>query len=791
MLKNYLIVALRNLLRNKAFSIINVVGLAIGLACSILIFLWVQDEMSYDRFHSDEERLCRIVQDIVFEDKVTWAISQGPLGPSLVEDFPEIVAFNRVTWMYGHFYKDENQHRLLGRMVDSSFFDLFSLPLLEGNPSTALVDPHSIVITESTAEEMFGDEDPMGQIINMDKEFDFRISGIMVDPPSNTIFSDLRYLIPFHFADELGYNTGTWGNSGYYTFLKLDAGVRVEDISAKIADYLEDKPTIEEYATLRLQPMHEVWLHSPGFDFDMDLGDIRYVYIFSIIAGFILVIACVNFMNLTTARASRRMREISIRKISGADKHQLIIQILLEFLMLVLLATVLAVIMVELIRPYFNQLSGKDLKMEYSSALFLGNILGIIIVSVLLSGIYPSLVISGFSPLSILRGNRIAGGRSSLFRKILVVFQFSISVILIAATLVVQRQYEYLRSKDLGYDRENLISIPKWEGFYDHYPAVRQRLLEHPSVIGVTSVARSLTQTYSYSNSLWSWEGKGDDEEILIRAAFVDYDYFKTLGLKILEGRSFSRDHASDTVSSVVINETAARIMGMTDPVGQMLITSEANYIIIGVVMDYHYRSLHSKIEPLVIMLRPNFCRYLIARISPSDEEKNTNTKQTLEYIDELWKEYVKDSEFTYRFADDIIDREYYSEKRIQKISRSFSCLAIIVSCLGLFGLSLFTVETRTKEIGIRKVNGASKMKVMLLLTTDYTKWVMLSFLIAFPVSWLIMSKWLQSFPYHISLTPGVFILAGLLALIISWLTVLYQAWSTSAKNPVESLRYE
>jgi len=791
MLRNYLRIAFRNLVRNRVFSIINIIGLAIGLACSILIFLWVQDELSADRFHENGDQVYRVLQDIVFEDEVTWAITQGPLAPSLADDFPEIEAFHRIAWYYAHYYHGEDMFKLLGCLVDSSFFEFFSIPMLKGNPSKALIDPHSIVLTETTAKEIFGDEDPMDQIIGMNDEFEFKVTGVISDMPGNSILKDFNYLIPFHFADEVRYNPETWGNSQFYSFLKLSEGSDPTEINAKIGNYLKEKPTLEEHATLRLQSLGNIWLHSQGFDFDFETGDIKYVYIFSVIAAFILIIACVNFMNLTTARASRRMREISLRKISGAGRNKLILQILLESLVLILIASLLAIIMVELIRPYFNQLSGKDLELDYSSPIFLGSIGLIVIISVLLSGIYPAMVISGFSPLSILRGAAITGHGRSMFRKILVIFQFSISVILIISTLIVDRQYEFLRNKNLGYDSENLVSIPKWEGFYEHYQTVKDRILEHPSIINVTTTAQYLTQTYSYSNSLWDWDGKNDDDEVLLRASFVGYDYFETLDLQIHEGRFFSRDFASDTVTSVIINETAAKVMGLADPVGQSLTNQDQKYIIIGIVKDYHFRSLHSAIEPLIIICRPDYCRYLIARLVPLPGDNGTGVQDGLEHLNELWDEYVKDSDFACTFISERIEREYTSEKQIRQIARSFSMLAILISSLGLFGLALFMAETRTKEIGIRKVNGASNVKVMFLLTMDFSKWVLISMLIAVPISWLGMSKWLQNFPYRISMSVDLILLAGFIALAISWVTVAYHAWYTANKNPVDSLRYE
>ncbi len=791
MIQNYILVAFRNLVRNKIFSFINIIGLAIGLACSILIFLWVQDELSYDRFHEDGDRIYRIIQDIVFDDEVTWAITQGPLGPALTDDYPGIIGFNRITGFYQHLYFDEQQYRMFGTFTDSSFFDFFTIPLVKGDPATALCDPHSIVITESTANKIFGDQDPLDKMISTGNEFEFLVTGVVKDPPPNSIF-DFEFLIPFHFADEIGYNIGTWRNSGYYSFLKLAEDISGEEMTARIADYLEDKNTLEENARLRLQPLTDIYLHSTGFDFGMNGGDIKYVYIFSIIAGFILVIACVNFMNLTTARASRRMKEIGVRKIMGAGQRKLILQVMIETLVLILVATILAIILVELIRPWFNTLSGKELKLEYFSPTFLTSLTIICIITLFLSGLYPALVIAGFNPINILKGDLAGGAGKSLLRRILVVFQFSISIFLIIATLVVDQQFEFLRSKDLGFDKENLVSIPRWEGMMDHYTTIRDRLLEHPDIVNVTSTARSLTRLYSYSNSLWSWEGKGDDEEILLRASYVDYDFFETLDIGFRKGRGFSRDFSSDTVNSIIINEEAARIMNMASPVGMKLMATEFEYNIIGVVRDFHYRSLHTEIEPLVIMCRPQNCSYLVVRIEPgANGSSKPGIQDAMETIEGIWNEYVKDSEFRYRFIGETIDRQYNSEKRIRQLARSFSLLAIIISCLGLFGLALSMTEIRTKEIGIRKANGASSMRIMLLLTKDFTKWVIFSFLIAFPVSWLAMSNWLQNFPYRISLSTWTFILAGLLAIFISWITVIYQAWQTAIKNPVESLHYE
>ncbi len=787
MFSNYLYTALRNLLNNKVFSLLNIAGLAIGIACTILIYLWVQDERSYDQFHANGDRVYRVVQDITFTDKTTWAITQGPLGASLTKDFPEITGFCRVFWANWQIIKDENKIDLGGLYVDSSFFDYFSFPLEQGDPSTVLTDPRSIVLTHSTAEKLFGQSDPLDQTVSLSRDFEFRVSGVVADPPGNTIMS-FNYLLPEPFADEVGYNVEIWNNSSYFTFVMLDEGIDHEGIAEKIKDYLVEKPTIEEDASLWLQPLSDIYLHSTGFDFDLKMGDIRYVYIFSVIAAFILIIACLNFMNISTARSVQRAKEIGIRKVAGASRGRLISQLFSETILQTLLATIIAFILVELIRPLFNTLSGKELDIAYRNPELLLSILMIMVISGLLSGLYPAVYMSSFRPASVLKGEFLRGGSRHFFRRVLVVFQFAISICLIIATIVADRQFHYMRNKNLGFDRENLVSLPYWIGFKDHYETIIEKLQVHPDITSVTSMGSPLSYGYRYSNSLWSWEGKGDDEEILIRATWVGYEYFETLEMEMVAGRSFSKDFSSDTVNSIIINETAARIMGFIDPVGKRIMEQDFEYTVIGVVKDYHFRSLHQDLDPLVIRLIPDLANYLALRIKPSGEGDVT---AALDHIETVWNEYVKDSDFYYQFFDDIVDSMYASENKIRQIINVFSLLAIIISCLGLFGLALFMTESRTKEIGIRKVNGASALNTTLLLSRDFTKWVLLAMAIAFILAYFGLDRWLNNYPFRIELSWWIFALAGLLALLISWLTVIYQAVSTANKNPVNSLRYE
>ncbi len=785
MIRSYLKVALRNIARHKGYSFINITGLAIGMACCILILLWVQDELSFDRFHENAGDIYRVVQDINFADhSTTWAISQGPLGPALRDDFPEIANMVRFTNRGMRLtYEDKIFDEVLG-MADGSIFEVFTFPLLRGDPATALVDPFSLVITEEMARKYFGEQDPMGKVLNADGRFDFKVTGILKEVPRN---SHIRFdfLVPFIFGRELNYTVDRWGNSQFTTYVQLQRGLPANEVISKIARYLDDKPTIEKDAALNLQPLTGIHLFS-HYEFDFASGDITYVTIFSLVAFFILLIACINFMNLTTARSANRAREVGMRKVAGAYRSDLIRQFFGESMLLACVAFCLALGLVRLLLGAFNTLSAKELTLGISSNgwLWLG-FLGIALLTGFISGTYPALFLSGFQPVRVLKGSVQPGAKSSAFRKFLVVFQFSLTILLLICTLVVYRQLDYMQNKKLGYDKEHLVYMSIRGQMREQFDAVKQELLSHPNILAVTASANVPTYGYSFSNSLWRWEGQDPDEEILMRASFVDVDFLETLGIELLAGRDFSREFSTDQDAAVAVNEAAARAMGMEDPVGRRLSLGERESTIVGLVKDYHFRSLRQEIDPLILIFSPPSSRVLFVRL------KGEDMPQSLAHIEEVWNTFSPGFDFRYRFMDEALDLLYRAEQRTGTIFRIFTLLAVSISCLGLFGLASYIAEQRTKEIGIRKVLGATVSHIVFLLSRDFTKWVMVANLIAWPVAYYAMRVWLQGFAYRIPLPWWVFGLSALLALVIALLTVSYQSVRAAVSNPVDALKYE
>ncbi len=785
MLKNYLKIAFRNIKRHKGYSFINIVGLAIGMACCILILLWVQDELSYDRFHENADDIYRVLQDINFTDhSTTWAITQGPLGPSLKEDFPEIIDATRITDRgFRLTYDDKSYDERVG-MADNSILKMFTFPLVKGDPATALSNPLSIVLTEGMAAKYFGDEDPIGKTIKADDQWDFQVTGIMKNIPRNSHLQ-FDFLIPFIFGRELNYTVDHWGNSSFRTYVQLPKGIPAQDVISKISGYLFEKPTIEKDARLNLQPLTRIHLYS-NYEYDSAHGDITYVTLFSIIAFFILLIACVNFMNLATARSANRAKEVGMRKVSGAHKSDIIRQFYSESILLAFISLLLAMILVWLLLPVFNTLAAKELSLDISRniSILLG-LLCIAMMTGIISGSYPAFFLSAFQPVMVLKGFRLSGSKGSLFRKILVVFQFSLTILLIICTIGVYNQIDYMRNRKLGYDKEYMIYFRMRGDIREKFETVKNELLQNPNILGVTASSNVPTYGYYFSNSLWHWEGQNPDEEILIRGVLIDLDYFKTFGMEIAEGRNFSKEFPTDATEAIMVNEEAVKVMGMESPIGKRLSLQDRNLKIIGVVKNYHFRSLRQEIEPLVLLYYPSYCRVLFARL------KSDEIPQTIGYIEDVWKRFAPGLPFNYNFLDEALNRLYRSEQRIGTLFRYFSILAILISCLGLLGLASFMAEQRTKEIGIRKVLGATASNIVALLSKEFTKWVIVANVFAWPIAYFALNKWLQTYAYKTNVALWSFILSGALALFLALTTVSYQSIKAALANPADSLRYE
>jgi putative ABC transport system permease protein len=792
MIWNYLKVTWRNIKRYRGYSFINIVGLAVGLACCILILLWVQDELSYDRFHTNRDDLYRIVSEWRKTEPAVhyWPVC-APLAPALKEEFPEIIRDTRFTRLRrGQLVRFDNKNFTESQMclTDPDFFEMFTFPFIQGNAETALSDPSSLVLTEEMAVKYFGTEDPLGKTLNINNEYDFTVTGIIKNVPHN---SHLRFdiLAPFIRIEDFEKAWAVldnWTLNGFATYIQLDRNVSPGALQDKIAYYLQ-KHIPESKDFIYIQPLKDIHLYSSHIQFGIEgQGDIRYVYIFSIVAFFILIIASINFMNLATARSSNRAKEVGLRKVVGAKRAQLIRQFFFESVAMVFLSLILAVVLVELFLPVFAKLSGKQLNLDLSSHRdILSGIISLTLLTGFLSGCYPALFLSSLKPVKTLKGIVRSEGRGYLFRRILVVLQFSLSILLIICTVVVCHQVGFMRNKKLGFDREHVAYFPIRDELVPKYDLLKNELLKNMGIKNVSVSSNLPTSGVILTTDKVTWEGKDPDRVVALEVTSVGYDFTETFNMKIVKGRSFSREYASDEEDAVVINETAEKIIGIEDPVGKQLIFGESPVTIIGVVKDYHFKSMHSEIEPLILAIVPSLYRYVFVKLEAGKMPK------ALTGIENTWKRLFPDTPFEYHFLDEAYDKLYRSEQRMGTLFNYFTILAVLISCLGLLGLASFMAEKRTKEIGIRKILGASITGIVILLNRQFTKWVLIANIIAWPIAYYVMSRWLQGFAYRIKLDIWTFVLAAATALAIAAVTVSYQSIKAALTDPADSLRYE
>ena len=801
MITNYFKIAIRNILRHKAYSFINIMGLSVGMACCMIILLAIQDTLSYDRFHENADDIYRIIQEAKFSNfSEKWAITSGPVGPSLKRDFPDIVNTARIVWPIQILliYKDKQFEEKVV-FADGSIFEMFTFPFITGDLSTALEDPNSIVLSEKMVEKYFGNENPIGKIITAivedpaqntimeNKKHTFQVTGVMKDIPENsTVKADI--FMPLESTrDLLDRRPDNWKNTWLQTFIQLPGDVPYKDFMQKISTYLKDKPVISKNIELNLQPLREVHLYSDyEYDWFATKNLIAIVILLSGGALFILIIACLNFMNLATARSSNRAREVGVRKVMGARKSDLIKQFFGESILFGFVAFLAALIMVELLLPLFNNLAGSKLSLDISrgTIVYLGFPL-LALVTGILSGSYPALFLSSFQPINVLRGTLQSGPQSAVFRKILIVFQFALTILLIVFTAAVYHQLHYMRNKDLGFAKDNIVCLPIRGNMRKNLVSLKKELLQHPYIKAVTASASLLTRGWRYSDPTWVWDGKNTDEQIEMRVEMVDEDYLKTFNMEVLEGRNFSREYLTDTNEAVIVNEKTADIIGLESAVGSRLIHWDKSYKIIGVVKNYHLRSLREDIDPLVLFYRPNYNFYLSIRL------KSRGVPQTIDYIKKSWKKFAPGYPFDYRLLDEALDDLYGVEKLIGAIFKYASILAIFVACLGLFGLVSFMAEQRTKEIGIRKSLGASVSRIVLLFFKEFTQCVLIANIIAWPVAYFFVHVWMRDYAYRTTISFWNFVLASILTGVIALLTVSYHAVKAAKANPVDSLRYE
>ncbi len=786
MLYNYLKITLRNIKRYKGYSFINIMGLSVGMACCFLILLWVQDELSYDKFHEHADEIGRVITHQQSADGIqSAALSPPPLADYLVSGFPEIVNATRLRIHNNWMMKTENKKFMEDGIafLEPSFFEMFSFPFIQGDPKTALSNPDSLIITQSMAEKYFGKEDPVGKTMNADNDLDFVITGVIQDIPENSHIS-FRFAVSFKLLPELfNWKMDRWTDVMYQTYIQIQKGASFEQVNSKIAGILKEKTNNQKFK-LELQPLKAIHLHSSSLQWEsVAQGDIKQVQLFSILSFLILIMACINFISLTTARGANRAKEVGMRKVTGAARMDIIKQFLGESILFTSFGFIVAIGLVDLLLPAFNGLSGKHITMNTIFNLnFLPIMIGIVMTTGFLSGSYPALFLSSFQPAKVLKGKLKMGGKSSNFRKILVTVQFTVSVFLIISTLVVFSQLEYIRNRKLGYDKEHIIYLPARGDIHDNYEPVKNELLKHNDILNVTVGSSLPTLPGNYWSGL-DWPGKDPADKPAMWFYSVDFDFIKTFDIKMASGRDYSKDLSTDS-SNYIINEAASKYMGLSEPVGKWFARGEKRGTIIGVVKDFHFETIKKTVEPLVLHVSP-FYQYIFVKVRPD------NLSGVIHHIEDIWERFNPEFPIEYHFLDEAFNHIYRTEHRMGNLFRYFTALAIFISSLGLLGLASFMTQERTKEIGIRKVLGASQSNIFMLLSKDFMFYMAISNIIGWTIAYISMNKWLQNWAYHTQFHVLFFILAALISFIIVLMSVSYQAIKAALANPVDSLRYE
>ena len=784
MLTSYLKIAWRSLLKNKLFSFINIFGLALGMSCSLLIGLWVNDELSYDRFlpHLDNIFFVRTNSTDTDQGIIhTSTVTPGPLAEVLKRDVPEVLYAAKVQFPEAKLLKvGEKSVKQHGFYATKDFFLLFDYPAVVGSPLVAHSKLDQIIITRRVAEKFFGTTQVLGKRLQFDNKTYYTVGAVIEDLPGNSTFQ-FDWIINYDVQEEDWKKK--WGNSSFMTFVRLDPKAEPAKAEAGMKGIYRRNTDWKEVPVPTLQPMKDVHLYAKYENGKAVGGKIEYVRIFALVALFILLIACVNFMNLATARSAMRAKEVGVRKVVGALRSSLIGQFMSESVLTSLLAVFLALSIVSVVLPTFNAVFSKHLTLNLADPTLWLGILILVLITGFVSGSYPALFLSSLQPIRILKGTLKFGSGAVLFRRTLVIFQFTLSIFLIIGMLAVAHQMDYIRTKNLGLDRENVLFVPLEGDTYTKMEAFRQELIRTPSIASA-SVTMSLPVNIESTSGDLTWPGQKPDQNSNAATMSVGYDFIKTMNIKLVEGRDFSSARKADS-ASYIINEAAAKMMGMTNPVGKQVGFWMGKGPIIGLMKDFHLQSLHSPITPLILTLIPGNTSYLLVR---------TEKGKTTEAIDELervTREFNPSYPFEYHFLDDAYGKMYRGEQQVNTLINYFGTLAILISCLGLFALAAFTAEQRMKEIGVRKVLGASVSSIVSLVSKDFLKLVLVALLLASPLAWWAISQWLDTFQYRVDLSWWLFAVAGVLAVFIAFLTVSYQSIKAARMNPVTSLRSE
>jgi ABC-type antimicrobial peptide transport system permease subunit len=801
MLNNYLLIAIRNLIRQKGYSFINIFGLALGISAAMFIFIWVADEVSMNRFHLNTDRIYRVEQDQDYDGKTYHVnVTPYPSGEGWKKEIPEIETTVRATptgallTKYGEKAFYENGITC----VDSTFLQVFTFPLVKGDPNTALREPYSIVLTPEMALKYFGTDDPIGKVIILDNKYNFKVTGLLKKLPVNTSLR-FDFLIPFDFTKTTGAYADHWGSNNIYTFAMLYKEADPGPVDSKLTecvrnhiDFTGSGRDASEWKTkFMLAPLKKMYLHE-YFGFGQPAGRIQRVIIFSIIGIFILLIAAINYMNLSTARSSRRSREIGLRKAFGSRRGQLIMQFLGESVVTSIAAMVISVVIIGLLLDPFRLVSGKQISADILlTGNFILGMIGMTLITAIIAGIYPSLYLSGFKPMAILTGDPGDSKGKGWFRKVLVVFQFSISIFLISSTLFIFRQVSYMQNRDLGYNQKDLLYVRLFGDLNTRYSALKQAIRGNPDIITVSAGTHLPMNIGSNSGSI-SWDGKSPDLNPLVSVSRVDYNYSALIQVPVIAGRDFSEEFSSDmfnpeaSTGGMLINESLAKLIGREDIIGMNITFSGVTGPVGGVIRDFHFLSMRTEIPPLALFLFPESrMRYMMIRLHPGERGP------MIEKLRTTWNSVIPGYPFEYSFIEDDYDQVYQNETRSGSLMAYFTVMAILIACLGLIGLSSFMAERRTREIAVRKTFGSSNWEIVLSMITQFTKLVLIGIAIAIPFTWYFLHEWLKDYAYRTTLSWWVFALPALLALALATLMVSIQAIRASKTNPAVSLRHQ
>ena len=788
MLKNYFKIAWRNLFRNKGFSLTNILGLTIGMTCAILILLWVRDELSYNKEQKNYNEIYQVMANRNFNNQFfTDNAIVFPLAKSLENRFPQIK--NAVVTTFNQPYiisYGDKKLKKNGYTVSEHFFNIFSWKFIKGNPATAITDPSSIVLTQSAAKSLFGDEDPINKVVRIDNQRDAKVSAILADLPGNSTFQ-FDCITTFNYSDaDIKQAMNEWVNSFSTVFVQTVPGADVSMLNKNINAVVKQHDPNDKVSTYFAFPMSKWRLYSDFKDGKNVGGMIEYVRLFTIIAIIILLIACVNFMNLSTARSEKRAKEVGIRKTLGSAKSQLVLQFFFESMILAFIAFIFSIISVYLLLPSFNTLVNKQLFIDLNAPLFWISAFVIVIFTGFVAGSYPALYLSSFNPVKVLKGTFLAGRKAVLPRHILVVAQFVISILLISATIIVYQQIQHVKNRDIGYNPDNLIMIPSSPDTDKSYAIIKDEMLKTGLINSVTRTSSPITDIWSFSPSP-DWNGKPADANIIVAALRADKDFTKTMGIKIIEGKDFTGT-PSDS-SSMLINKAALQIMGLKNPIGSLVRygpNGGVNYTITGITDNVVMSSPYKPVDPMIIFYGGDNSNYVNIRLN-----KGVQLQNAVRSIETVFKKYNPAFPFEYQFVNQEFGKKFSGEELIGKLTNIFAGLAIFICCLGLAGLASFTIEKRIREIGIRKVLGATIEQLLMLISKEFLKLVLIAFVIAVPLTWWFMNNWLEKYAYRINISIWMFGIVGLVILLLTLVVVSINTMSAAMRNPVKSLRTE